>query len=40
MNAVLRAFMQARLAGVLEGPEDSVEAKMDLSRFGAAPLIA
>ena len=28
MNAVLRAFMQARLAGVLEGPEDSVEAKM------------
>ena len=28
MNAVLLAFMQARLAGVLEGPEDSVEAKM------------
>ena len=28
MNAVLRAFMQARLAGVLEGPEDSVEARM------------
>ena len=25
---MLRAFMQARLAGVLEGPKDSVEAKM------------